>query len=190
VRSFAASAVPPASKAGYATRAGTAGNAGELNGHRPSQSLTAGVVPLEPAAGRFAVAIGQPGPAGPAGASGPTGDTGPTGTTGPTGQSSVSGHTTVASTVTPPAYRQSSTGTAKCPTGTYVVGGGSYGTAAFYQTVASRPADDLTGWQVTYYRYANNAFPGNTNVWALCASTSIFRRFINLPTGTVTKLHP
>jgi hypothetical protein len=79
---------------------------------------------------------------------------------------------------------------ATCPSGTHVVGGGSYGTAAFYRTVASGPADDLTGWKVTYYRFANNAFPGNTNVWALCASVSIVQRLAVVPPVTGTKLHP
>ena len=190
VRGFAASVVPRASKAGYAARAGTAANAGALNGHHSSSGFVAGVVPVVPTSGRFPVAIGPQGSAGPAGASGTGGDKGPTGSAGPAGQNSVSGYTTVTSIVSPPAYQQSSTGMATCPSGTYVVGGGSYGTAAFYRTVASSPASGLTGWTVTYYRFANDAFPGNTNVWALCASVSIVQRLIVVPPYPVTRLHP
>jgi hypothetical protein len=118
------------------------------------------------------------GPKGPIGPIGPQGEQGPEGLPGPQGSAGISGLEVVSNTLEPnPLDQHYIQGSATCPTGKKVIGGG-YGLDGAYQgaTVTSnRPYISVDPpreeWGVSGEKFANN-YEWTITVWAICANVA------------------
>ncbi|TYB42718.1 hypothetical protein FXF69_28440 [Actinomadura chibensis] len=122
-------------------------------------------------------ATGPTGPRGHAGATGPTGPEGPAGATGPAGQEGPTGATGPAGPTRPTQIVREThalapglnTGTATCPAGTVITGGGVVtplgGNALTVQQYESFPSSEST-WTVSFNNSPGTA--GSYTVYAVC----------------------
>jgi hypothetical protein len=118
---------------------------------------------------------GAQGPEGATGATGPQGTTGPQGLPGQQGQGSqgppgVSNYHLVSQDVVLSGGSVGVVGTATCPSGTVVLGGGYHLSSADLQTGSSYPAG-TSGWSVVLTN-GNVGTPHTATVYATCAAAS------------------
>ncbi|MFN0153724.1 MAG: hypothetical protein ACKVUT_05045 [Gaiella sp.] len=112
---------------------------------------------------------GSRGPGGPQGEPGPRGAAGPTGLQGPTGPTGISGWRIVTSSTTDVPGESTRGATAKCPSGTKVLGGGVSKTKGGF-IGESAPINGGAGWVALLYNPGD--YLTQMYVWAICAQVA------------------
>ena len=161
---LAANVVPFARVAG---KANVADNAKRLNGRRSTPKGLPNTIPVVGPDGKLPASLGAIGPQGPKGDKGSKGDRGPSG---------ISGYQVVGTQVPSiPGLDAQYEGSAKCPAGKKLLGGGAYVSPTGYPAALKQswPRDSGAGdeWYAKAARYAD----GGTVRWsiyifAICAS--------------------
>ncbi len=119
--------------------------------------------------------IGPTGPTGLTGPTGPTGLTGAPGATGPAGPAGISGYQVVATSQSLGALAAgaSISGTAECPAGKHVLGGGGNITSPVGALFITAPNNVGTSWSVGL-EVTSGSGPGVILVtWAICATVAL-----------------